>query len=329
MASETSRRSVVKVVEQFTTSRQLSEIQRGIILSTDGSHATIKLQNGARISRIPVASFLKAGDEVTCTRNPTQAGQWTVVEPASAPVTAEAVSTTGSGSGHNPVTLDGDADEVLSLSIQEIGLDRQEANTGFFGPAGGADAVPTFRHMVNADMPVDVAVMLISGSTVTRYSADAAGLTSALLTASSGDTVVVPPRTYAANYTVPEGVAMVGISRESTIITGELTLEANSALEFLTVSRVDNGANTLRAVTAPTAGTARVHSCNLEVNQSGGGDAYAVAILSNGSLEVWNSLLWADSGGGNGYGGYRDTEYAGSLYVFGGRCYGSTGPFNE
>lgn len=55
---------------------------------------------------------------------------------------------------HNPVTLSANADTVLSLSVQEIGLDVQAANTIFSGPASGANASPTFRALVQSDLPL-------------------------------------------------------------------------------------------------------------------------------------------------------------------------------
>jgi len=55
--------------------------------------------------------------------------------------------------GHDAVTLDTNADTLLSLSTQELGLDTQVANTIFAGPASGADAVPTFRALVADDIP--------------------------------------------------------------------------------------------------------------------------------------------------------------------------------
>ena len=54
---------------------------------------------------------------------------------------------------HNPVTLDTDADTLLKLTNQELGLDTQTANRVFAGPATGAAAVPTFRALVAADLP--------------------------------------------------------------------------------------------------------------------------------------------------------------------------------
>lgn len=58
-----------------------------------------------------------------------------------------------SGDLHNAVTLDANADTLLSLSTQELGLDTQTANLVFVGPASGAPAVPTFRALVADDVP--------------------------------------------------------------------------------------------------------------------------------------------------------------------------------
>jgi hypothetical protein len=59
----------------------------------------------------------------------------------------------GTGSTHNPVTLDADAENLLGLSVQEIGLDDQVANIVFAGPSAGAAAAPDFRALVAADIP--------------------------------------------------------------------------------------------------------------------------------------------------------------------------------
>ena len=55
--------------------------------------------------------------------------------------------------GHVPITLDVNADTLLSLSTQTLGLDTQTANKVFSGPALGAAAVPTFRSLVVGDIP--------------------------------------------------------------------------------------------------------------------------------------------------------------------------------
>jgi hypothetical protein len=56
------------------------------------------------------------------------------------------------GAPHDAVTLDADAAAVLDLNVQEIGLDVQNANKVFAGPATGADNEPTFRALVAADI---------------------------------------------------------------------------------------------------------------------------------------------------------------------------------
>ena len=52
-----------------------------------------------------------------------------------------------------PVTLDANADTLLSLAAQELGLDTQAAHTILSGPQTGGDAAPTFRALIAADIP--------------------------------------------------------------------------------------------------------------------------------------------------------------------------------
>lgn len=54
---------------------------------------------------------------------------------------------------HPAVTLDVNADTLLSLSTQALGLDTQTANRIFAGPTTGGAAVPAFRSLVAADIP--------------------------------------------------------------------------------------------------------------------------------------------------------------------------------
>jgi hypothetical protein len=63
----------------------------------------------------------------------------------------------GDGSPHHAaVTLAADADVLLELSTQEIGLDSQDANTVLAGPTSGAAADPTFRALVADDIPTSI-----------------------------------------------------------------------------------------------------------------------------------------------------------------------------
>ncbi|MBL0732248.1 MAG: hypothetical protein JJW03_05275, partial [Desulfosarcina sp.] len=51
------------------------------------------------------------------------------------------------------VTLDANADTLLSLTDQELGLDSIAANLIWGGPGSGANAVPTYRSLVDDDIP--------------------------------------------------------------------------------------------------------------------------------------------------------------------------------
>jgi hypothetical protein len=69
------------------------------------------------------------------------------------------------GDSHHPVvTLGATADVLLGVSGQALSLDTQAANTALLGPTTGADAAPTFRALVAADLPASVFVKL-DGST--------------------------------------------------------------------------------------------------------------------------------------------------------------------
>lgn len=66
------------------------------------------------------------------------------------------LATIGANDHHNAITLDTNADTLLSLSTQALGLDTKAANLIFSGPTTGAAAVPTFRALVNADLPASL-----------------------------------------------------------------------------------------------------------------------------------------------------------------------------
>lgn len=66
---------------------------------------------------------------------------------------------------HDAVTLDVNADTVLSLSTQAIGLDTQTANYVFAGPTSGDPAVPAFRALGTTDIPDLSATYATTGHT--------------------------------------------------------------------------------------------------------------------------------------------------------------------
>jgi len=60
--------------------------------------------------------------------------------------------------GHDAVTLGTDADVLLGLSTQQLTLDSQAANLIFAGPGSGAAADPTFRALVDNDVPNNITI---------------------------------------------------------------------------------------------------------------------------------------------------------------------------
>jgi hypothetical protein len=65
---------------------------------------------------------------------------------------AERVDDVEGAAGHAAVTLDADAAVIFDLNAQEVGLDVQDANKVFAGPASGAANEPTFRTMDIEDL---------------------------------------------------------------------------------------------------------------------------------------------------------------------------------
>jgi hypothetical protein len=63
------------------------------------------------------------------------------------------------------VTLDDTADIILDIFANDISLDTQTANTVFAGPATGDETHPTFRALVDADIPNDITITEVDGST--------------------------------------------------------------------------------------------------------------------------------------------------------------------
>jgi hypothetical protein len=62
-----------------------------------------------------------------------------------------------SSSSHNPVTITTFAQNLLSLSDQQLNTVMADANTFFAGPSSGGSQYPAFRTLVDADIPSAIA----------------------------------------------------------------------------------------------------------------------------------------------------------------------------
>ena len=119
-----------------------------IALNTAARHAALTI--GADGEHSLLGQVLSGVDAAA-----TQKGHIQLAGELEGSATAPTVKSTHSGSAHHTaVSLAVSADVLLGLSTQELSLDTQAANLGFFGPVSGAAAAPTFRAMVNADLPV-------------------------------------------------------------------------------------------------------------------------------------------------------------------------------
>jgi hypothetical protein len=124
----------------------------------------------------------------------------------------------------------------------------------------------------------------------TRYD----DLWDALNDAGDGDAVWLPASVITGDYTVPAGVSVVGRDRARSILTGQITLNNESALLNLSVIRSANDSSALVGVDGPESGTGFIYDCDVIAIQSGTGTGYAVGL------------------------------YAGEIYVEGGYLNGST-----
>lgn len=145
--------------------------------------------------------------------------------------------------GHDAVTLDANANILLSLSTQQLGLDNQNANLVFVGPASAPAAAPTFRSLVAADLPT---ITVAKGGT--NLTTIAAG---SVLAANALDTLSAVTSTSGTKYlqnnagtiswvTLAAGgdVVKVGtpVDNQIGVWTGDGTIEGDTALTFDTTT---------------------------------------------------------------------------------------------
>ena len=92
-------------------------------------------------------AFLKADGTVQLTGNMAVTGGITI---DGVDISAHAAN---ANAHHTQASLDDNANTILSLTDQAIGLDTQTANYVWAGPTSGAASVPSFRALVVADIP--------------------------------------------------------------------------------------------------------------------------------------------------------------------------------
>ena len=164
------------------------------------------------------------------------------------------------------------------------------------------------------------------------YANSPAGLIEALAAALSGHAVVLPLGAIAGDFTVPDGVRLIGRDPGS-IITGTVTLGIESAAEHLWVvidtdDTVDYNGLVVDAPTAVAGDLCYVRDCHIYVIQTGAsGKANALYAQHDIDVQIWDSDLYGYSANEQGYAIKKRALQQGNVYVWGGRCRGSTMPF--
>jgi len=130
-------------------------------------------------------------------------------------------------------------------------------------------------------------VLLFSGdgTQLAQFDADDDGLTAALAAMSNGDVVKLPPCSISGDHVVPAGGALVGCSRENSILTGQVTLSDGAVLENLSIVRSVNNADDVYGVLLPTTGgTGYIYNCTISVTQAGAGKGIGILAFGRGFL---------------------------------------------
>ena len=153
------------------------------------------------------------------------------------------------------------------------------------------------------------------GNPVAEYAPTSTGFGLAL--AGSAPIIWLYGYTISGNHTIPANYHVIGNQRDTSILSGLITLSSGSTLTNLSVIRTANDANTLVGVGGPGTGTGYLYGCRVSVVQSGAGAAYAVAAngglyLSQGDVHVHRCELEATSAGA----AYCGLSSAGRLYVW-------------
>jgi len=153
-----------------------------------------------------------------------------------------------------------------------------------------------------------------AGAPVAEYAPTSAGFDLAL--GATAPIVWLYGYTISGDHTIPAGYHVIGNQRDTSILSGQITMGTGSSLTNLSVIRTANDANALIGVGGPGTGTGYIYGCKVACTQAGAGAAYAIAAngglyLYQGDIHAARCELEATSVGGVGYCGLSS---AGRIY---------------
>jgi len=148
----------------------------------------------------------------------------------------------------------------------------------------------------------------VSEDMVEEYDPDDDGFDDALADADAGDVITIPATTLAANHTLVADVAIVGLSRQHTKLTGQITCADGSSLQNLTIERLVNTSSTLKGIVVPASCSVTLLQLQVIIENTGTGDVRCISAEGNGSyVQTRNSYYSPTAASGSPYGFWVDT----------------------
>ena len=160
---------------------------------------------------------------------------------------------------------------------------------------------------------------------LTYFEKDSSGFDLASATAVSGDVILLPACTIDGDHTLTAGVAYVGLDREMSILSGQITLENDTTLDNLTIILTGTDTN-VKGVIGQISGEARIYDCNISATATSG-NASAVYTNSDGDIKIYSSNLSGVSDSGIGVAIELD-GFTGDVYQYHGTAHGSSGMYS-
>lgn len=165
-----------------------------------------------------------------------------------------------------------------------------------------------------------ITITLFSGGAVKEmYPPNELGMADAIDEASDGDVIFLPDIDIGGNYTIPDGVAVTGLSREESIIRGTITLGEESVLQNVLIYLETSSGSAYGVILGD---RSRLDSCHVYVQNTGS----AFGVFSNQNVDCFandNIVQAYVTSSGLGYAYYSDGA---AMYASGGLAKATTAP---
>lgn len=156
----------------------------------------------------------------------------------------------------------------------------------------------------NVEATLQMSITLFSGGSIREiYPADETGLSNVLAEAVAGDVIYLPDVDISMNFTIPDGVSIVGVSSHQSIIRGTITMGEDTTLENLCVLNGIWGDAATYAIIAHSTGNAYIKNSEIHSYCCYSGTAYGVKLQTDTDLlHLQDCVIIADSSTGSAYG---------------------------